>query len=1045
MAARCRSLRCLLAFLWLFAAAAAHAVPGTEPARWTGLSDTLFTHHVGPAGAIGTALAQDASGFLWMGTQVGLLRWDGYSFRSYMADPQTPGSLPDSYIAALHVDTRGRLWVGTSAGGLARFDAARDQFVVYPAGQAGLSAGGVSAIADDGEGGLWVGTGAGLDHVDAQGVVRPVPEGTPAKLGLPDGSGLALLNDRSGALWLGTQKGLLRRDPGTSAFVAVPLDVGGGQSAGVTALHQDGAGHLWIGTRAHGAFVIEAGTSVARAVQESGRLPSLASDRVRSIAEVMPGEVWLGTDGAGIVAVDVRTWTTRRIRHDAGTPTSLADGDVAALLRDRSGLVWAAAGAGVSRHDPQQQGVVSLLGGSGRPNGISNADVPFVLALPDGRVWLSVAKDGIDIMDPVLGRVGQLRPDAARPLSALPKARVLAMVAGPGGQVYIATRLGLYLSDAGGRRVQRVHVPQRDPTATAWSLCLDGHTLWVGGLDGLWKLDVSEPLHPVVLQHETASRLGDTRVVAILRGGGTSLWVGTRLGLVHVDTASGAVEPVPNDAADPARMPTGYVSSMLLDARGRLWLSSFGNGVLRLEGRDSDGRLRFRRLGLCEGLPHVGVNKLLEDARGDIWASTDDGLAVIDAQSLAVRVLQRPQGVGLLAYWTNAGAVTPAGELLFGGQGGLAVVRPGRLARWDYRPPVVVTDARVGDLPVPLGSLNAAPGQARLELKPQVRGLWVEFAALDYSAPERNRYAHRLLGFDADWIATEPTRRLASYTNLPPGDYTLQLRGSNRDGVWSDAPLALPIRVLPAWYQTLWFRGLCGLFALLLVVALVQARTFYLRRRQHELEGQVVARTAELQRRSEELHESQRQLEKLAYADPLTGLPNRRLFNEELRRQVAQATRDGRPFTLLLIDLDGFKKVNDTLGHDAGDALLVETAARLMVAVRANDRIARMGGDEFAVLTLGSEHEAVDPICRRIVAALGEPLSFNGSTLQVSASIGVALYPTHGTSPDVLYKAADVALYEAKRGGRDTWRWYGEMAAVPAGTVAVPVEDLTGT
>ena len=1043
MAVRCRLIRCLLACVWLFAAGAAHAGAATQPARWSGLSDTLFAHHVGPAGAIGTALAQDASGFLWVGTQVGLLRWDGYGFRTYTADPQTPGSLPDNYIVVLHADTRGRLWVGTSAGGLARFDPGRDRFVGYPAGQAGLSAAGISAIADDGEGGLWVGTGAGLDHVDSQGVVRPVPEGTPEKLGLPDGSGLALLNDRAGALWVGTQKGLLRRERGTQAFSPVRLDAEDGQPAGVTALYQDGAGRVWIGTRAHGAFVIEAGHAEARAVQESGRMPTLASDRVRTIVEAVPGEVWLGTDGAGIVVVDTQDWSTRRIRPEPGRANSLADGDAGALLRDRSGLVWVANNTGISRHDPQQRVVMTVPGGSGRPQGISDADVPFVLALPDGRVWLGVGKDGIDILDPVLGRVGELRPDPARPLSALPKARVLAMAAGPGGEVYIATRLGLYLSDTAGRHVKRLEVPQRDPTATAWSLCLDGQVLWLGGLDGLWKLDVSEPTRPRVLQHETAGRLGDTRVVSILRGTGSSLWVGTRLGLVHVDTASGTVEPVPNDAADPVRMAGGYLSSMLLDARGRLWVSSFGNGVLLLEGRDPDGRLRFRRLGLREGLPHVGVDKLLEDEHGDIWASTDDGLAVIDADSLAIRALQRPQGVGILAYWTNAGAVTPAGELLFGGQGGLSVVRPGHLARWGWRPPVVVTDARVGGVAVPQGGFNAATpaSPARLELTPEVRGLWVEFAALDYSAPERNRYAHRLQGFDNDWIATESTRRLASYTNLPPGDYTLQLRGSNRDGEWSE-PLAIPVRVLPAWYQTLWFRSLCGLGVVLLVGGLVQARTVYLRRRQHELEALVAMRTAELQRRSEELHESQRQLEKLAYADPLTGLPNRRLFTEELRRQVAQASRDGRPFTLLLIDLDGFKKINDTLGHDAGDALLVETAARLGVAVRANDRVARMGGDEFAVLTLSSEHEAVDPICRRIVAALGAPLSFNGAVLQVSASIGVAVYPTHGTSPDVVYKAADVALYEAKRGGRDTWRWYGEMAA--AAPAAVAVEDLGG-
>ena len=185
------------------------------------------------------------------------------------------------------------------------------------------------------------------------------------------------------------------------------------------------------------------------------------------------------------------------------------------------------------------------------------------------------------------------------------------------------------------------------------------------------------------------------------------------------------------------------------------------------------------------------------------------------ANDFTVQALGRPQGVAMRTFWTDSGIVTSQGEILFGANGGLTVVRPERMRPWAYRPPVVVTSVQ-----------NSA----------DKRGLKVEFAALDYSSPERNRYSYRLVGFDQDWISTDPNVRLANYTNLPPGNYTLELRGSNRDGRWSE-PLRMPVNIEAAWYQTSGFKIAAVLLGLLLVALLVQARTVYLRQRQRELQA----------------------------------------------------------------------------------------------------------------------------------------------------------------------------------------------------------------
>ena len=181
--------------------------------------------------------------------------------------------------------------------------------------------------------------------------------------------------------------------------------------------------------------------------------------------------------------------------------------------------------------------------------------------------------------------------------------------------------------------------------------------------------------------------------------------------------------------------------------------------------------------------------------------------------------------------------------------------------------------------------------------------------------------------------------------------------------------------------------------------------------------------------RTAELQASQRQLEVMAYADPLTGLPNRRQFSNELRHMGARAVREHNGFTLLLIDLDHFKQINDTLGHDAGDALLQEVARRLALAVRESDRVARLGGDEFAVLlATNCEAGTVALVCERIIASLAEEIVFGSETMRIGASIGAAIFQHGAAELEALYKAADVALYAAKGAGRNGWRIHGQPA-----------------
>ncbi len=1007
-----RKLRAFLLILLCHGSLLATAVAPAP--RWASMSSTVFKHTQSPIAAA-IAIAQDRSGFLWFATQSGLFRWDGQAFRRYTADSGKPRALPDDYILSVHVDAGGTLWAGTSSGGLARYAPASDDFTVIGTGPAGLSDRRVAAMADDGAGGIWIGTTKGLDHISAAGRLTQATQRIlpAAAAGSPERAIEALWRDRAGDLWIGTREGLQQLRAGAASATPVRLTAQGEKAPPINALLQDSAGRIWIGTRNMGAFVIEAGSEQARAVKESGAGAALHKQRVFSIAEVSPGKIWFGTEGGGIVELDPASGHTRRIRHLPDVQDSLPDDDVYSVFRERGGVMVVGSTETFSIHDPRPQAIVTVRDAGLPLQGKFTA--PSVLVRPDGSIWAGVAGGGIDIVDARRGGVGQLKPGGA---GGLPTGRVLAMVNGPDGAVYAGTQQGLYRVGADGQ-VRRVPVPQRGATESAWALAYRDGVLWMGGLDGLWALALGAGgAPPTVLRHERDS-LGDSRVTALLPLEGGGVWIGTRAGLARLASATAPVDTVPSGVDGQDRMMPGYTSSLALDRQGRLWLSSFGRGIQVLERTDGDGRRHFRLIEAAHGLPDNSVNALLADRDGVMWASTDKGLARIDPASFAVRALGPAEGVHITQYWTNAAALTGEGELLFGGISGLTVVRPERLAPIANGAPVVVTDILLNDRALPAARFNlpsaAAPAPIQITPDGKERGFSMEFALLDYSASDQIQYAYRLLGFDSDWIRTVPGSRRLAYTNLPPGDYTMQMRAARAGGGWSPA-LSVPVRALPSWHQTAWVRILALLFGAGCVAALVRLRTAYYRRRQAELENTVAQRTAELQA-------SQTMLEHLAYADPLTGLPNRRLFNDELRHKKAQAARDHTPFTLLLIDLDHFKRINDTLGHDAGDALLIEVAKRLQMAVREADRLARLGGDEFAVLlshTYGEE--IVDVVARRIVDSVSEPIPFGEHSMRVGASIGAATY--HGGADETLYKQADLALYQAKESGRNTWVWY---------------------
>ena len=1008
-------------------AAASSAAPD---ARWGRLGSTTFQNWTADSGLphpIVTALAQDADGFIWVGTQDGLARWDGYRFKSYRADAKAAGSLPSSYIDVLHADATGRVWIGTDNGSLAVRDERSDRFDAVDLGSARDRTAEFTAIVDDGKAGLWVGSTRGLLHVQLQTTASGAASAR-AVAGMPSGEGvLALMRSADGTLWIGTREGLSRCGDPLVQPHCEPVPPAGAPSfgQGVSALTQSADGRIWIGTLGAGVFVDDPASGQMQAVGESGAGPStLSTADVATIVTTHAGEIWVGTNGVGVVAIDPATLATRHLRYDPRLQGGLPSDALFAALVDRSGLLWYGGRRGLSRTNPDQKALTTVFGQVGRQDGITDSDAPTLMAAADGQLWVGLADNGVDVIDPLGVRTAHL--DIGRiagAASAVPglsaKAPVSTMVQLPNGDVFIGARGGLFRSNRDGGQLRRIPWGTKGGGPAVNELLLGGQRLWIGArAEGLWSLDLGAGSDAAPVRPPGAQALARERVIALRQDIYGRLWVGTPTGLNIYDPSTQHVEHITSSATDDQSLSNDFVSCVLVDRDHRIWVGTLGGGLNLVTGRDAQGRLRFRRFGVAQGLPTPDIGALLQGSDGAIWASTDGGFAVIDPATFAIKKVLRADGAAITSYWINSAVVTDHDELVFGGAGGITVVRPGLYRSWDFRPPVVITETRIQGRPVDTPTGEAAA----LTLRPGESGFSIEFAALDFSASELNRYAYRLSGVDDAWNETDATRRLASYTNLAPGNYELQLRGSNRNGVWSGKELRLAIHVRPLWYQTWWAHGLEALAVFLAIAAIVRFRTRALSLRKRQLVEEVAARTAELEEKQQELMRVNETLAQLANFDPLTRCLNRRAFIEQAELHFRAAVEQGGSLYCVMADIDHFKFFNDRFGHPVGDAVIRGVAGVLQRALRSGDLICRYGGEEFCMLLVGIDETIGRMLAERIRSRIQKeagPGVRETPGLTVTVSIGLAGLSADTPTLDRLIARADQALYAAKHAGRN--------------------------
>lgn len=790
------------------------------------------------ANGIVTALAQDRRGLLWFGTPEGLYSFDGYRWREYRTRDGDPNTLTDDYVRALLARPDGSVWVATQGGGISIYQPEQDRFVQlrHQANEPNsLASDAPVAIAQQSDGVVWIGHGAaGLDRYDSRsGQFEHFRKSSSADNGPAHDTVRALLLDRRGDLWIGSGDGLQRRRAGSTQFERIASGPGVTDSlAGqyVYALFEAEDGRIWIGTQTHGAAVLDPKSLILRRFYPGKGERQLAHPWVDGFVEPWPGRLWLASFGGGIDVLDTQSGNVvQRLRADPAIPGSLAMDRVLMPLRDTSGLIWLGTwGGGLQRHNPSNARTFRALRHSPtRANALSHPSVQSLLEIEPGTLWLGTGGNGIDVFELERGVVGGYRPDLKR-AGALRDGTVRALAQTTDGQRWVGTQ------QAGLHRWRRAHDDFELVQPELRIRCLlasQRGTLLIGLQDGLQEFDPRTGA--LVALHFGAAQPFKDATWSLAEDVAGNLWVGTPNGLLW----RRANEQVLQASAVPG-LGLRAVMDLKFDAAGVLWVAGPG-ALARLTGWDALKQPRFEPyVPRAEGVPIPLFGRQLQfDRQGALWSPRQR----IQTANAQVDDFGTADGVAPDSVQVGASLALGNGWLIFGGSRGLLAIDPPRFQPWHFEAPLLATAASIDGRPSSAHQL--AQG---LQLAPTQTRLSVEFAALDYSAPEKVQYHYRLAGYEEAWVAAEAGVRIASYNNLWPGDYRLQVRARGRTGAWGAKPLELAVRVRPRWWQTV-FTPIIGFVLLGLVILGVSSlRTRRLARREQILRALVDQRTVEL-------------------------------------------------------------------------------------------------------------------------------------------------------------------------------------------------------
>ncbi len=743
------------------------------------------------------SIFQDRQGYLWIATHYGLDRYDGYSFTHYRNRPGDPGSLANKFVIAMHDDALGRLWIATEFNldcldpltGRISHLLSKDPLV-----------GNVITLEETQKGEMWAGTHIGriIRFEIASGRQLPLPKSLAAALCPSTYYIWQILEDISGQIWIGTRCGLFRYSPAADTLTRF--------RSTNDSFCQDESGRIWILARSK-LDCFDPRTGSLRhfpAPKENARFISicLLADQAHRL--------WIGSI-SGIRLFDGSLGRYLDLKSHPYDPVDPLQILTSSMCEDAAGNIWIGTqGGGLFKFNSRLNHFIHIGDQTATRPGLADPWVNAICQDRSGMVWIGTRYGGLRGYDPSLGAFsqnGNYLPKATS-IAPFPNA-VEALCEDSSGNFWVGSMGRLFLLDRSHDRLQYFPLVPANPSAKAqmprriFSIVEDSpDRLWIGDMgDGLFQVDTKQRTIVPVSFVESASENSLT-ITDLLRDHNGCLWISTYDGLHFLSPQDGRISHYYADPHMVGSLSGNYLTSLLEDRNGNLWIGS-DQGLNLMDRRTGT----FRVYNEKQGLGGNYIYEMSEDADGLIWVGTKNGLSRFDPKSEAFRNYGASDGMDIGGVYTISRGID--GKILCGGYQGATIFDPREVTAINtHVPPVVVTALRVGNHPVPLHEVFSQPDQVknagRLILQPEDNDLSIEFAALDFTAPEKNRYAYRM-GEGSTWIDLG-TNHILSFAHLDHGEYALHIKGSNNDGVWNEAGVMLRIIVLPHFWQTWWFR-----------------------------------------------------------------------------------------------------------------------------------------------------------------------------------------------------------------------------------------------
>jgi ligand-binding sensor domain-containing protein/signal transduction histidine kinase/DNA-binding response OmpR family regulator len=783
------------------------------------------------------SIAKDGRGYLWFGTRDGINRYDGRTVKTYRHNKQNSRSISaDDYIYVIAKQKDGNLWIGTQ-NGLNFYQPEFDVFEqIYHQDKDPQSIAGnaVLSICEASNGQIWFGTNTGLSLLGNSSSRKF--KNFYVKDGLAGNEIYAVFEDSKKNIWIGTTTGLSRmKSLGNGKYQFQNFYANGqlgpvGNS--IKTIVEDQLGNIWIGTERNGISIYHPQNNGFSHIQQSAN--GLSNNFIRKIVATRDGLLWIGTMN-GLNIFDPKTNKFTVYRHDSERRKSLSDNSIKDVFEDDQGSVWIGTNFGGINVAHQNAVPFEVYKYSKYRNSISNDIISVIAGADEHQLLIGTEGSGLDILNTKTGLFQNFKHQPNNTAS-ISSNTVKSIYKDDRGQIWVGLyEGGLELFDPKSGTFKHFKPSLTDTTTVShgYISCITQDQqgrLWIGtSSKGLNLYDYQKRSFKRINSASKGLKINSDYIRTMLGDSKGNLWVGTAVGLSLLKkNAHQFFRFYQKDG-----LKSDYINCVLEDRFQQIWIGSHRGGLSKYLPKQQ----KFLTFTAKNGLASDNVVGLAQDDEGNIWISTDKGLSKFDIKQNNFKNYYVSDGLPANEFSYNAAYKAADGNLYFGSYNGLVSFKSNAIATNKKAPTIVFTALRLFNKEVTVGGADELLQKdisfiSSLTFSADQNIFTIDFAALNYIKPERNKYAYKLEGFEDNWnYVSVPS---ATYTNLPPGTYHLLVKGSNNDGYWNSTPSKLEIKILPPLWKTWW--------AYLIYTAIFIAILYYINRflrRQERLETQL--------------------------------------------------------------------------------------------------------------------------------------------------------------------------------------------------------------